>query len=173
MGCTGIGILKAIDGGLACQKCIDLCASKGTANPSVFLNKWICSIKKCIKRCTKDPLTEIDIEDAKRFLHCSDSSFNEKGKAFKKENVAQVEYVKRMSMLAKSLPPRSIIVVTPQSVPSPKSFFLIAHELYLNNPTFNKSFLTTMMHSMVTQMTNPTKSPKMEPCELNFFCYRS
>ncbi len=27
-----------------------------------------------------------------------------------------------------------------------------------------------MIHSMVTQMTNPTKSPKMEPCALNFFC---
>jgi hypothetical protein len=29
MGCTGIWILKAIDGGLACQKYIDLCARKG------------------------------------------------------------------------------------------------------------------------------------------------
>ncbi len=77
MGCTGIRILKAIDGGLACQKCIDLCTSKGTANPSVFLNKWSYSIKKCIKRRTKGTLTEIDIKDAKRFLHCSDSSFNE------------------------------------------------------------------------------------------------
>jgi hypothetical protein len=102
MGCTGIRILKAIDGGLACQKCIDLCTSKGTANPSVFLNKWSYSIKKCIKCCTKDALIEIDIKDAKHFLHCSDSSFNEKGKAFKKENAAQVEYANRMSMLAKS-----------------------------------------------------------------------
>jgi hypothetical protein len=171
MGCTGIGILKAIDGGLAFQKCIDLCASKGTANPSVFLIKWSYSIKKCIKRCTKDALTEIDIKDAKRFLHCSDSSFNEKGKAFKKENAAQVEYAKRMSMLAKRLPTGSINVVTPKSVPSPKSFFLIAHELYLNNPRFNKPFLTAMMHSMVTRMTNPTKNPKMETRALNFFCY--
>jgi hypothetical protein len=170
-GCTGIGILKAIDGGLACQKCIDLHASKGTANPSVFLNKWSYSIKKFIKHCTKDALTEIDIKDAKHFLHCSDRSFNEKGKAFKKENAAQVEYAKRMSMLAKSLPIGSINVVTPESVPSPKSFFLIAHELYLNNPTFNKSILTAMMHSMVTQMTNPTKSLKMEPRALNFFHY--
>ncbi len=171
MGCTGIGILKAIDGGLVCQKCIDLCASKGTANPSVFLNKWSYSIKKCIERCTKDALTEIDTKDAKCFLHCSDSSFNEKGKAFKKENAAQVEYAKRMSMPAKSLPTGSINIVTPKSVPSPKSFFLIAHESYLNNPMFNKSILTAMMHSMVTQMTNPTKSPKMEPRALNFFCY--
>ncbi len=167
MGCTGIGILKTIDGGLACQKCIDLCASSGTANPSVFLNKWSYSIKKCIARRTKDALTEIDIEDA-NFLHCSDSSFHEKGKTFKKENAAQVKYAKRMSMLAKSLPTESINVVTPKSVPSPKSFFLIAHELYLNNPTFNKSVLTAMMHSMVTQMTNPTKSSKMEPRALNF-----
>jgi hypothetical protein len=107
------------------------------------------------------------------FFHCSDSSFNEKGKAFKKENATQVEYAKRMSMLAKSLPlpTGSINVVTPKSVPSPKSFFLIAHELYLNNPTFNKSILTAMIHSMVTQMRNPTKSPKMEPCALNLFCY--
>ncbi len=66
MGCTGIRILKAIDGGLG-QKCIDLCASKGTTNPSVFLNKWSYSIKRCIKRCTKDALTEIDIEDVKCF----------------------------------------------------------------------------------------------------------
>ncbi len=74
-------------------------------------------------------------------------------------------------MLAKSLPTESIKVVTPKSVPSPKSFFLIAHELYLKNPTFNKSILTAMMQSMETQMTNPSKSPKMEPRELNFFCY--
>ncbi len=116
-------------------------------------------------------MTEIDIKDAKHFLHCSESSFNEKGKAFKKENAAQVEHAKRMSMLAKSLPTGSINVVTPKSVPSPKSFYLIAHELYLNNPTFNKYILTAMMHSMVTEMTNPTRSPKMEPCALNFFCY--
>ena len=74
-------------------------------------------------------------------------------------------------MLAKSLPTGSINVVTPKSVPSPKSFFLIAHKLYLNNPTFKKSILTAMMHSMVTQMTNLTKSPKMEPRALIFFCY--
>ncbi len=28
-----------------------------------------------------------------------------------------------------------------------------------------------MMQSMVMQMTNPNKSPKMEPHALNFFCY--
>ncbi len=69
-------------------------------------------------------------------------------------------------MLAKSLPTGSINVVTPKSVPCPESLFLIAHKLYLNNPTFNKSILTAMMHGMVTQMTNPTKSPKMD-----FLCY--
>ncbi len=82
-----------------------------------------------------------------------------------------MENAKKMSMLAKSLPTGSINVVTPKSVPSPKSFFLIAHELYLNNSMFNKSILTAMMHSMVTQMTNPTSSLKMEPRALNFFCY--
>ena len=84
MGCTGIGILIAIDGGLPCQKCIDLCTSKGTANPSVFLNKWSYSIKRCIKRRTKDALTEIDIKDAKHFLHCSDSSSMKKEKHLKR-----------------------------------------------------------------------------------------
>jgi hypothetical protein len=104
MGCTGIGNLDAIDGGLACKQCIDLRSSKATYNSSVFLNKWSPSLKRCIKRCTKDALTELDIEDARRFLHCSDSSFNEIGRALKKETKAQVEYAKRMSMLAKSLP---------------------------------------------------------------------
>jgi hypothetical protein len=141
-GTQSLGILKAIDGGLACPKRIDLCASKGTANPSVFLNKWSYSIKKCIEHRTKDASTELDIKDAERFLHCSDSSFNEIGKALKKEAAAQVEYAKRMSKLATSLPTESINVITPKSGPSPKSFFLIAQELYLNNPTFNKSILT-------------------------------
>jgi hypothetical protein len=65
-------------------------------------------------------LTELDIKDARRFLHCSDSSFTEIGRALKKEAKAQVEYAKRMSMLAKSLPSGSIKVVTPKSVPCPK-----------------------------------------------------
>ena len=43
----------------------------------------------------------------------------------------------------------------------------------MNNPTFQKSILTAMMQSMVTQMTNPTKSPKLEPRALNFFRYLS
>ena len=134
--------------GLHAKNTLIFALEKGTSNLSVFLNRWSYSIKTCIKRCTNDALTELDIKDAKHFLHCSDSNFNEKGTAFKKENAAQVEYAKRMSMLAKSLPSGSIKVVTPKSVPCPKSFFLVAHELYLNNPTFNKSILAAMMQSM-------------------------
>jgi hypothetical protein len=63
------------------------------------------------------------------------------------------------------------LLITPKSVPSPKSFFLIAHEFYLKNLTFSKSILTALMQSMVTKLTNPTKSPKLEPHALNFFCY--
>jgi hypothetical protein len=89
----------------------------------------------------------------------------------KEEASAQVKYAQRMRKLAKILPTGSIKVITPMSVPSPKSFFLMAHELYLNNSTFSKSILTSLMESMVTQMTNPTKSPKLKAHALNFFCY--
>ncbi len=116
-------------------------------------------------------MTESDIEDAERFMHTSDSSFNERGIVLKVEASAQVKYAQRIRKLAKILPTGSIKVITPMSVPSPKSFFLMAHELYLNNPTFSKSFLTSLMESMVTQMPNPTKSPKLKACALNFFCY--
>ena len=82
-----------------------------------------------------------------------------------------MKYAQRMRKLTKILPTGSIKVVTPRSVPSPKSFFLIAHELYLKNPTFSKSILTSLMESMVTHMTNPTKSPKIEARTMNFFRY--
>ncbi len=44
-----------------------------------------------------------------------------------------------------------------------KPIFVIAHKLYLNNPAFSKFILTALMQSMVTHMTNPTESPKLEP----------
>ncbi len=120
---------------------------------------------------TREALSESDIEDIERFVHTSDSSFNERGIVLKKEASAQLKYAQRMRKLAKMLPTGSINVISPKSIPSPKSFFLIAHELYLKNPIFSKSILTALMQSMVTQLTNPTKSPKLEPHAFNFFCY--
>ena len=158
--CTGIGLMTARDGGLACNTCIDLCTARGSSNPGLhFLSNWSINLKKCIERRTRDALTESDIDDAERFMYSSDISLNERGMVLKEEASAQVKYVQRMRKLTKILPTGSIKVVTPRSVPSPKSFFLIAHELYLKNPTFSKSILTSLMESMVTQMTNPTKSP--------------
>jgi hypothetical protein len=116
-------------------------------------------------------LAESDIDDAERFMHSSDISLNKKGMVLKEEASAQVKYAQRIRKLTNILPKGSIKVVTPRSVPSPKSFFLIAHELYLKNPTFSKSILTSLMESMVTQMTNPTKSPKIEARTMIFFCY--
>jgi len=118
-------------------------------------------------------LTDSDIDDAERFMYSSDMSLNERGMVLKEEASAQVKYAQRMKKLTKKLPTGSIKVVTPRSVPSPKSFFLLAHALYLKDPTFSKSILTSLMESMVTQMTNPTKSPKIEARTMNFFCYIS
>ncbi len=101
--------------------------------------------------------------------YCYASQSNRNG--VKGRASAQVKYAQRMRKLTKILPTGSIKVVTPRSVPSPKSFFLIAHELYLKNPTFSKSILTSLMESMVTQMTNPTKSPKIEARTMNFCHY--
>ncbi len=100
----------------------NLRSSKGNTNPSVFLNRWSNNLKGCIERRTKDALTELDIKDARRFVHCNDTSFNDNGRTLKNECAAQVEYAKRMSMLAMRLPNVSINVITPKSVPSPKSF---------------------------------------------------
>jgi hypothetical protein len=116
-------------------------------------------------------LTESDIEDAGHFMLTRNICLNERGMVLKEEASAQVKYAQRMRKLTKILPTGSIKVVTPRSIPSPKSFFLIAHELYLKNPTFSKSILTSLMESMVAQMTNPTKSPKIEARAMNFFCY--
>jgi hypothetical protein len=88
----------------------------------------------------------------------------------KEEASAQLKYAQRMRKLAQILPTGSINVITPKSVPSPTLFFLIAHELLLKNPTFSKSILTALMQSMVTQLKNLIKSPKLEPHALNFFC---
>ncbi len=49
--CTGIGVLKAIDGGIACNACKDLCTKKSCSNPGIsFLVDWSISINKCIER---------------------------------------------------------------------------------------------------------------------------
>ncbi len=95
-------------------------------------------------------MTEDDIEDVERFVHTSDRSFNERGIVFKEEASAQLKYAQRMRKLAKILPTGSINVITPKSVPSPKSFYLIAHELYLKKPTSSKSTLIALMQSMET-----------------------
>jgi hypothetical protein len=165
-------VLKAIDGGLACNACKDHHAKNGCSNPGIsFLVDWSISIKKCIEHCTREALAQSDIEDVESFVHTSDSSFNERGIVLKKEASAQLKYTQRMRKLAKIGPTGSINIFRPNSVSSPKSFFLIAHELYLKNPTFRKSILTALLHSMVTQLTNLTKSPKLEPHALNFLCY--
>ncbi len=57
-------MLKAIDGGLACNACKDLHAKKGHNNPGIsFLVDWSISIKKCIEHHTREALIESDIED--------------------------------------------------------------------------------------------------------------
>ncbi len=76
-------------------------------------------------------------------MYSSDISLNERGMVLKEEASAQVKNAQRMRKLTKILPTGSIKVV---SVPSPKSFFLIAHELYLKNPRFSKSILTSQTH---------------------------
>jgi hypothetical protein len=128
--CTGIGMMTTLDGVLTCNACIDLCARRSGSNPGFsFLPNWNFIIKKCIERCTRDALTESDIEDAERFMHTSDStSFNERGIVLNEEASAQVKYAQRMRKLAKILPTGSIKIITSMSVPSPKSFFLMAHE---------------------------------------------
>ena len=63
-------------------------------------------------------MTESDIDDAERFMHTSDSSFNERGIVLKEEASAQVIYAQRMRKLAKILPMGSIKVIPPISVPS-------------------------------------------------------
>jgi hypothetical protein len=163
--------MTARGGGLACNACVDLHAARGSSNPGLhFLSNWSINLKKC-ERHTRDALTESDIDDAECFMHSSDISLTERGMVLKEKASAQGNYVQRMRKLTKILPMGSIKVVTPRSVSSPKYFFLIAHELYLKNPTFSKSILTSLMENMVTQITNPTKSPKIEACTMNFFCH--
>ena len=118
--------MTALDGGLACNACIELHTARGSSNPGLrFLPNWSIILKKCIERCTRDTLTESDIEDAQRFIYTCDISFNERGLVLKEEASAQVNFAQRMRKLTKILPPGSIKVITLRSVPSPKSFFLI------------------------------------------------
>jgi hypothetical protein len=138
--CTGIGLMIVLDGRLACNVCIELCTARGSSNPGLhFLPNWSIILKKCIECRTRDALSESGIEDAQRFIYTCDISFNESGLVLKEEASVQVKFAQRMRKLRKILPTGSIKNITPRSVPSPKSFFLIAHELYLKNPTFSNS----------------------------------
>ncbi len=74
---------------------------------------WSISIKMCIEPCTREALTESDIEDVEHFVHTSDSSFNERGAVLKEEASAQLKYAHRMRKLAKILPTGSIMLSHP------------------------------------------------------------
>ena len=194
--CSGVGVLRGLDGGRVCAKCKELRAIRGSSNPGKPLGNWYLVISKCIERRNKEQLIKADEVEAKKFIQTPTVTLTLSGRALKEEAKAQVEYMKSMTRLDRDL--RCVLVCIfiniliqctnnsyiylfllshsvktykkndDESVPGMRVLFDKAAELCEKNPKMANSLVITLLKAAVAKE-QFGRSAKYEEKAINFF----
>ena len=169
--CTRKGIIKSPDGGWLCQNCFHLRKAKGGSNPLEFIKTWDPSIRRCLERRTRDELTTMDLDDAKKLSCCKTTSFTSEGIILREEALAQWKFGRKMAKLAAILPKNTYKIRGSESSPSPNQFFSSAAVVFEKNPSLRNSIVYSLLQAMVYKEIGGRKNPIIESKVKNFYRY--
>ena len=167
--CKNKGTNVSLDGGLVCYECLSLHEERGNSNLNQFPERSNRQLGRAVACRTREESTPSDFSDANEFKHPTASSLKGQGVDLVKEALAQVKYANQLANLAEHLPQGSLKLAVKESVPSSLGFLLTAHKIYLPNPTFCNSIVTTIFEGLVLQLTTGAANAKTDPRLMNLY----